>query len=242
LTLWSILGWLGLFAGARCCWYRPGHTAGYLLGIAGGVLAILMLVLPISPGLAADTDVAAVTVPFKLLESDSTRDLVKGWILLAPMIGIALAALLCLCNAPITGSRASRPLAGMAATVLLLGALVGAAGPMVAGMCFAEKLRMMVVLSALAGFAKFGAWFGGLLMIVPAGAVDLLIGRPPTGPAMAPVPMAPSPATVIVQQTAPPAPTATPEARLEKLTALRQAGLINEEEYEKRKQQIISSI
>ncbi len=259
LTLWPLLGWLGLFAGARCAWYRPGHIPGYLVGIAGGALAVLMLVLPIYPDPADGAkQIAAISAPIKLLESNEREVWVKGIFMLAPMVGVGLATLLCLCNVPVPGSRASRPLGGLATAVLLLGTIAGAAGPIVTSMCF-EDTQTVVMLSALGGFAKFGVWFAGLLLIVPVALVDLLIGRPPrlfvpaipTAPVAAPAPPPPSAPTVIVQS--PPAPppsaptpslaaSATPEARLAKLNELKEAGLINDEDFEKCKQEIISSI
>jgi hypothetical protein len=177
----ALIGWQGLLIGARSRWYRPESTPSAAVGIAGAALFVLAVVFII---------IAAITGPRQSDESASReavstlgnfRALFMGWTslvgVLASLACIGASAVLCLFNLPGARFENAYKLSGFAFLLAIIGPLV-----------LALTLAVVVFTLPRAGenagaiilmLLKVGMWGAGLVLLLPVGATDWIVGKHP---------------------------------------------------------------
>ncbi len=155
----------GLLICARARWYRPDATAGYIVGVVGALCTFVIFFVPFEGSMG-------IRNVFQVMR-------------FAPVIGAfaIVGSLLVLATALVTVvNTPGRPLetvsktARLAYVLLLCSWLVSAmiiAIPIVQGMMHAGQIAAAFIM-----FIKALLWIGGLLLLVPVGVTDLIIGDP----------------------------------------------------------------
>lgn len=169
-TLAMTLGFMGIFiaplamlTGARARSYRPDSMTAYCFGIAGAVLWLLFL---ITPSLPSEQGSIFLMMPFELLKHDATTKMGMGLIALAA--SMTLAAAVCIINAPSTDPGRARKHAALAFRAMCVG--VGVFLLFLGGMFMTSFPAIVAGLKAL-------CWFGGMHLLLPTGATDLIVGH-----------------------------------------------------------------
>jgi hypothetical protein len=185
------LAFIGLYAGARARWYRPGSLAAYIAGAVGGGLYLVQLILPVLPEAMGTLPIVCMV---KMLN-------VKGLLVVA--IGsivqtacFVAAAIICLANYP-RKTPSVRGTASAAFTLLTVGIvvfLVSIPGNVLYAIgSQAGKVEALAIGVLLMSLVKMGLWAGGLLLLIPFGATDLIVwlSRPTDFPQPMPAVMPP---------------------------------------------------
>ncbi len=176
LILWCI-ALIGLLVGIRTRWYRPANPAAYVVGCVGGGTYALSLLLPVLP---SEAGYIALVTPFKLF--DVPRMVLFGFGLLMAMLCMIAASVICIVNRPGIRDDFARNRARAALWLLVSGQ---AAGVLFTLMTFLQALPEDGAASFAASvfliFVKGGAMMFGMILLLPFGLIDLLVGpmRPP---------------------------------------------------------------
>ena len=171
------LGWIGLLVGARSRWYRPRKPAAYWIGLAGAIAFGVFLVLPIMP---ADAGRIPAVTAIRMLEVPPIRLVAFG--VVAWIACTVLAGVLCCITGPGRSAGFARRRARAAFRLL-------AAGGIALGLCISIAMlqnagaadAVALVFTAL---VKFGCWGVGMILLLPTGITDLVVGPAPEQPAV----------------------------------------------------------
>ena len=171
------LGWIGLLVGARARWYRPRRGAAYWIGLAGAIAFGVFLMMPIMP---AEAGHIPLITAFKMFEAPPIRLVAFG--VVAWIDCTVLAGVLCLMTAPGKSADFARRRARGAFLLLIAGAAAF-------GLCAATALLQNaraddVVAPVLTALIKFGCWGVGMILLLPTGITDLVVGPAPERPAV----------------------------------------------------------
>ena len=173
ITAFLAVGWVGVFAGARVRTYRPERATAYLVGAVGACLYLLAFLVPSLP---KEAGTVLIAVPFKLLGEDTSRWF--GLALLFQMLLLLGACGACFANVPSAPRAQARGAARLTFLLLMLGTFGGGAALLLAVMIKAPGgVNWLVFFGNL---VKFGAWFVGLLLLLPVGITDLMVEGPAT--------------------------------------------------------------
>lgn len=171
------LGWIGLLVGARARWYRPRRRAAYWIGLAGAIAFMVFLMLPIMP---AEAGHIPLITAFKMFEVPPMRLVAFGvvaWIACTVPAGV-----LCLMTDPGKSADFARRRAGGAFRLLIAGA---AAFGLCAATALLQNARAAgVVTPVFTALIKFGCWGVGMILLLPTGITDLVVGPAPEQPAV----------------------------------------------------------
>jgi len=175
-TTFLAAGWVGVFAGARARVYRPERATAYLVGVVGACLYLLALLFPSLP---KDAGTLLIATPFVLLAEETSRW--PGLVLLFQMLLVLGACFVSFGNVPSTPRAWARVLARLTFRLLMLGAFGGAWTLVVALAFKAHEAGTVNWLVLFGNLVKFGAWFGGLAVLLPVGITDLIVEGPARG-------------------------------------------------------------
>jgi len=189
--LLGVMACLAMFVGARSRWYRPGNGVARGFGMAGGCGYLLYLLLPILP---AGAGRLPLIMPFKMLGGpDELLATAIGLIL--TMLCMIAAAVLCITNGKALPGNTARSRANIA--FLLLVVLVPVIGALTilisAGQSIPEGVSVPPAFYAMTitTIIKMVCWFAGMLLLIPVGIIDLIVGdmkrRPQTPPTNSPL-------------------------------------------------------
>jgi len=187
----ACLAFVGLYTGARARWYRPGSLAAYIAGAVGGGLYLVQLILPVLP---EEMGTLPIVCMVKMLKVEKVLILAFGSIVQTACF--VAAAIICLANYP-RKTPSVRGTASAAFTLLTVGIvvfLVSIAGNALyaigsrPGKMEAWEIGVMSV-----SLVKIWLWWGGLLLLIPFGATDLIVwlSRPTDFPQPMPAVMPP---------------------------------------------------
>jgi len=236
-----------IFAGSRARRYRPSSLLGAVVGAVGGAAFVVGMVLPILP---TELGVVPIVRPIMLIVGggsgvEHVTMITYSCLVLLAMILLVAASIVCLVNAaprPVLGLRTRKAtrLWAWSVVFLFLTAFVPAAmytyGALESG---AEVLATLLHVTlpfvsiafkpALAGLALF--------LLVPVGLAHLVVHLSPPEPGPLPgyAEATTGPATA---QAGP----AGLETRLKKLKEMLDEGLISQEDFDKKKEQILSEM
>lgn len=235
-----------ILAGSRTRYYRPSSLLGALTGAAGGVAYIVAMVLPILPKEAGRIPIVApiMLIIGKTGGPEPVVRIIAGCLDLLAKILLLTASIVCLVNVaprPVMGLR-TRVVSRLwiwSIIVLFLGALVPAGRDLCVvlneGMPVDEAL-LGTALPAVSALARLGLAALGLFLLVPIGLTALIVhfSKPEPGP----LPRYAEAAAPAAAQAGP----AGLETRLKTLKKMLDEGLISEEDFEKKKEDILSSM
>ncbi len=173
MGLLLVAGSTGIYVGSRVRWYRPSKLYSYYFGLAGAVALLLFLCLPVGGTML-------IVTPFQVI-----KESFFGGLGMLIAVGLLLtSAVLSLVNTPNQNPSGASRIASIAFRCLLgswvivpstlILALVGQGLQMGAPMTF--------LLTIVLGFFKIALWIGGMLLLTPMGAVDIMLGQPITDP------------------------------------------------------------
>ena len=168
-----IIGTFGLLISTRVRWYRPLSKCAYVIGaIAAGCYAYYLF-LPTH-------GVMPIEQPLQMFRMHK----VMGIGLFGHLGLMAAAAILCLINFPNALASNASTKAGRA-FLCMIGALViplilttMSAMSMSSSMSFPGADMGSPAMMFISAAVKFGVMYGGLVMLIPIGIADLLVGRP----------------------------------------------------------------
>jgi hypothetical protein len=187
----STVAWLGIFVGSRSRWYRPGSTAAMVIGIVGGILYLVVEVLPVLPDAVGTISLVA---PFKLL--GQKRMVIAGLGGVVQLGCLIAASIVCFVNVNLADQRRGQRLGRVAFRLLVGGAIAAGACFVLNGMVEAgrnvEEHLGLFIFSSLFNLAKFLAWVVGVLLLLPIGLTDLVVGPPARVLPATPVPHPPA--------------------------------------------------
>lgn len=172
-ALLLLLGLGGVFIGSRTRFYRPSQTHAFLIGAIGGLAATIFWIIPIDgrPPIATPVEMFMTSI--------------IGGIGAVIAVGLLIVScVICLINTPNQHpARASK--LGAVAFRCLCGFVVilpTTFTVVVAVEVFQFEGELFLVAGVVMGMAKAIAWLGGLLLLLPTGLTDVLIGQPVTDP------------------------------------------------------------
>lgn len=164
VLLWMV-GALGLIASTRIRWYRPIHKLAYLIGAIAGGCYITYLFLPV----AGIRPISQALAAFRL-------DALMGSAVMANIVFMFVAAVICIINLPFASNSRAAGRTRLAFFLLLLAVMIPVFIAMI-GMLSAPGIGGMMAMPFISAGAKYGIIFGGLVLLIPIGIADLLIGR-----------------------------------------------------------------
>lgn len=217
---------MGLFVGSRARYYCPDSQVAAIIGIIGGILYVVNLLLPVLPPEAGSVNLV---LPFKMLAQGDMTFLSLGML---GMTGcLASASIFCIIN--VARRPDAQEIAERAFRLLVIAFVVLAGGIQLEIFKAAGGWGLL----ALIALVKFACWIGGLLLLVPVGATDLLVNLTY---ALA------APEEEAVEAAPPPPPPVAPAddvaRRLARLKRLVEDGSITAEEFESRKAELLRRI
>ncbi|MBM4033949.1 MAG: SHOCT domain-containing protein [Planctomycetes bacterium] len=262
-SICALLGTVGLYAGSRARCFRPMSLAAALLAAVGGALFIASLVIPFE-GPGGKTTIPIV-LQFEML--GDRLSLLSGVVSLVCTALALFASILCFINIPLSARGGG--LGKAAFWLFFVSLMLGTFGVSFVNGLQGGRLPSEFIPAVLLSTVKCGCWTLGLTLLVAAGLADLIVnvsgggapaaagapaagayGAPAAAPygapaAYAPRPAAPAPAPYAPRPAAPAGPPPggpadDPMARLERLRDLFSRGLISPEEYEQKKNEILS--
>ena len=213
----SLLGSAGILIGSRILRYRWRSRIGGIVGTVGAGLTLISLFVPFDAR-GIGRGLMAVTLPFKVFETAP----VMGAGLLIQMACIITAAALCIVS--LVNRDASRTLGGWILSLWVwaaVAAIVGVIGQSLGTFRHVNGEQVVMILVAV---VKFSCWIGGILLLVPVGVTDLIVNLVPAGADGS---------------------SGDSGSAMERLTALKgllAEGLITQEDYEAKKNEIMSSM
>ncbi|HUV39471.1 MAG TPA: hypothetical protein VMY39_07640, partial [Planctomycetota bacterium] len=253
----GLLGWLGLFVGSRVRFYRPASRPAWVIGIIGGACYVLYLLFPVSGGGGGKEKIPLFMV-FEMFEGSGGKFL--AFCLVGQMGCMVAAGVLCVTNTMRRTSDEVHRRAGLAFALIVAGMVVVLVGILGQAMS-TEELHGSLWFTFFLMLAKMGCWIGGMVLLLPMGVTDLMVGEPPEHRSVpratrfpgVPVPYEPQSAGIEVVEPAgfeldaPPAdpPTAAPppdpvrDARLKKLERALHDGHITEEKYRAMRKRVL---
>lgn len=169
-----LLGVFGLFVSLRLRWYRPLHEYAYLIGAVAAGFYLLYLFIP-SHGYMP------IAIPFHVFKLSG----LLGLGMLANVGLLAAAAVICLTNTPSTSGWQASTKAGRAFLCLVGAIAIPFLVLILSTMSMADSMAsptgapgmgspaMLFISTAL----KFTVMYGGLVLLIPVGIVDILVGR-----------------------------------------------------------------
>ena len=183
------LAFIGLYVGTRSRWYRPVSLAAYIAGAVGGGLYLVQLILPVLPEEAGTLPIVCMV---KMLKVKPLLVVAIGSIVQTACF--VAAAIICLANYP-RKTPSVRGTASAAFTLLAVGivvflvSVVGNALYLIGS--HAGKFEAFAI--GVMTLVKMGLWGGGLLLLIPFGATDLIVwlSRPTDFPQPMPAVMPP---------------------------------------------------
>jgi len=155
----------GMLVAVRTRWYRPGSQPAAWIGAIAGGCYLLYLVVPSSS-----------VLPIGALLDTFRSSILAGLASVAHLGCMVGAAVLCLRNTGATPSFLAVGRARLACRLLLAAVLVPGAVILLAIMTSPGSGQIIAPLVSSA--LKYGVMFGGLLLLIPVGITDLLVGRP----------------------------------------------------------------
>lgn len=166
---------LAFIAGLTCLWiasrtrfYRPDHKPSYVLGVVGAVLTAIFLIAPIGP-----TKSIPILEPFAQFKKSAFDAIV-----MAACIGCILyTAFIAVINKPFTHHLVASMRARKASRVLLIAFILPVIMALLEMFSMAGPGTGGMVSLALTAFIKFSFMFGGILLLIPAGITDALVGN-----------------------------------------------------------------
>ena len=216
------LGLTGLLAGSLARRYRPKSNFAVIIGIVGGVLFLGGLLLPVLP---KDAGTVLLAMPFKLFDAGKDMARAVGTLILLAMVCWIIASILCFANIPRRSTRSAKVISVAASWSFFIGGVllfIAILIPVCANNSDASQLGANLLI-----LAKITTWVLGGFLILPLGLVgltvamqDLFVG--------------------VVKVAQPAAPSL--DNRLIELQRLHEQDVITQEEYEKQRSKIISSL
>jgi hypothetical protein len=163
----GLVGTFGLFVGARARWYRPIHGLSYGIGLVGAVSYLSFHVVP-SYGVW----------PLSGLVQTFQVDTMAGLATAVHFGCLLAAAVVCALNVPSTPSFIAVNRARLCVRLLV----ASIAAPL--AFLLLSFLSMLsgngsVLAPLLSSGAKYCIMYGGLLLLIPVGITDLVVGRTP---------------------------------------------------------------
>jgi hypothetical protein len=235
-----------ILAGSRARYYRPSSSLGALTGAAGGVAYIVAMVLPILPRELGRIAIVAPIMQIigKTGGPEPVVRIIAGCLDLLAKVLLLTASIVCLVNVaprPVVGlrARAASRFWIWSVVVLFLGALVPAGRELywaLDGGTPVDQALLGTALPAVSALAGLGLSSLALFLLVPMGLTALIVhfSKPEAGPLPG-----------YAESAAPAAAQAGPaglETRLKTLKRMLDEGLISEEDFEKKKEDILSSM
>lgn len=163
VLLLSLLGVYGIYVGCRTRWYRPDLPAAYPISLTGGVAMLILLIAPFDGP-------PVVIAAFRALSINA----LTGLGVVISVLMLLAASLICLVNTssrpPLTASN----LSSLAFRLLLGSLVIGFAFSMVIQLFGGATVGMILMVITVS--IKSMAWIGGILLLVPMGITDILIG------------------------------------------------------------------
>jgi hypothetical protein len=172
IQLMLTLGAVGLFVGARARWYRPTSATAYGVGLIGSIIYVLSLLIPAYPDEMGRTKLFSPVMMVGL-----GGNLWFAFTQIVEMLCGIAAAVVCGLNLPTRRGELVRLRAGLAFWLLVGGWLVGLIGAVTTMLFYADRLGGGAI--AFLMILKFGTMTVGLLLLLPFGLVDLMIGDTP---------------------------------------------------------------
>jgi hypothetical protein len=164
VILWMV-GAFGLLTSTRTRWYRPIHKLAYLIGAIAGGCYITYLFLPV----AGIRPIAQALAALRL-------DALMGSAVMANIVFMSVAAVICIINLPFASNSRAAGSTRLAFFFLLLAVMIPVFIATI-GMLSAPSIAGMTAMPFISAGAKYGIIFGGLVLLIPIGIADLLIGR-----------------------------------------------------------------
>lgn len=168
-----ILGVFGLLISTRLRWYRPISRLAYAIGAVAAACYAFYLFSPVTGRMPVEE-------PLEMLRMDK----LMGLGMLGHIGLMAAAAVLCLINFPGSLPPNAATKAGRAflclwgAVVVPVLALTLSAMSMSGSMSMSGMDMGSPAMLFLSSAAKFGVMYGGLVLLIPIGIADLLVGQP----------------------------------------------------------------
>ena len=229
-TALAVAGIGGILTGALANAARPASRIALCVAGLGGLCYLGGLAAPFALGRPQRSAV--------LMAVNRLRNPGGFGVGFALSLGIALvcvASLVCVAN--LIRWRATRGLAqvtlGLLVAAMALGAAARAA-PALAPLLRSGRPGLWAAFALALAASKYVLWFGGLILLAPAGAADLItnLARPPA--------VVPGTAPGSGGATGPPTPSAID--RLTELQSMREQGLITDNEFETKRRRIVDEI
>ncbi len=177
----ALLAMVGIYVGSRARCFRPRSTAAAIVGAVGGGVYLLTLVLPTQPKEVGTipllTPLKLILDAFHLYHMPPRFLIFTGFVSLAAMMLLIAAAILCLQNVearPDAAHRARGAFALWVASVVPI-AFIALYGPINRLITGVGEGAVGALLTEFADLVKTGLWAGGILLMIPMGATDLLV-------------------------------------------------------------------
>ncbi len=185
LILLTLISVAMLIIAARGRAYRPKSSVLGLFGIAGGLLFIVCLLLPLLP---RENGTMFLLMPFKILEDNSVSAQVFGISMLAGFASLLLSAVLCIINFLVRKGSASRGIAVGASVFIVLGILglwTSRVVPQYILLFQGAKCTVADVSVAILTDIRGTLLFLGFFLLLPVGLADMIVGNVPRAQAAA---------------------------------------------------------
>lgn len=251
--LLSFLADVGILAGAHQLRVNPKIKIGSIIASLGAGLWIIKMLIPIQGQFMF---IAPFQIMFARDRSGAGILFVLGLAMIISMVLMVMIVIKCFTSTQPKADRGSLgakiiklwwyTLLVWSAVILyfmILGSAVGGRG--IGGMGFLAFITILI---------KFVPWFLGLYLLIPIGVSEFLLLSPeestpafasataPPQPGATPAAPPPPPTPQPPAGTAAPQPEQTMEQRLQELSSMKEKGLINDEDYEKKKNDILSKL
>lgn len=229
----SVTAWLGLLVGSRALYYRPASLAGAIIGAVGAGFYLITLFLP--PGSASLASMNLVA-PFDLMSDKDTLVLGLGLLgQMACLIGVSVLCIVALCKRD-AARRSGEGAFGLLIAAVIVG-LLSFSQVFVRALEHASEDEIVIILVVV---AKLLLMVFGMLLLFPVGLADLIVN----------LSAAPSRATgyheaVPVLDTAEPRRAEHASNTLKRLQSLKQMlsdGLITQEDYDRKKKELLGDL
>ena len=218
----STLGWLGMFIGSRVRSYRPRSVRAFQVAFIGGGLFLLGAILPVLPKEAGWFPIWS---PVVLMQNPNTR--AAGSVYAVQMAFWVIAAAFALFNTPRRADAEAQNIAGVTWLLALAGLALSAVGIFLA--IVLDRGGSVPVFPLVVVTVKFTAWIVGYALLLPMGISEGIIKQIP--PPREEIPLSggddsPSPDVL----------------RMRRLKRAWQRGEISQEEFERRKQEVLDEL